>query len=416
MRIDDCQICRGRQLHPVLDLGRTALANRFVVPAAAAEPELKFPLRLVMCGDCGLIQIDEHVPPEMLFKDYIYVSGTSDLIHTHAAALAARLVSANGLRAGDLVVEAASNDGTVLKAFQKYGVRTLGVDPAENIVERANRAGVETRCAFFDRHSADDIREQRGPAKMVLARHVLAHVADLHGFVQGFDALLDHDGLGVVEVPYLRAFHDNLEYDTIYHEHLCYFSVRTLKTLFERFAMEVIDVRETAIHGGSIVVTVQRAGGARQAKAHVQHLLVQEEAAGLHRVETWHAFARSVVDSKDRLLTELDHLASRGRRVVGYGAPAKGMTLLAYCGIGPERLPYLVDKSPYKQGLLTPGHHIPIHAPERLRQDRPDVLLLLAWNFADEIVKQQADFERHQGRFLIPIPSAHYWRQDKLAA
>jgi hypothetical protein len=416
MRVENCQVCRGRQLHLVLDLGCTALANAFVRPSERTRPELKFPLRLVYCGECGLIQIDEHVRPETLFKNYIYVSGTSDLVHAHAASLASRLIIPNGLGAGDLVVEAASNDGTVLKALQKHGVRTLGIDPAENIALRATRAGVETRCAYFNRRSAAEIRADYGTAKLVLARHVLAHVADLDGFVQGFVELLDRDGLGVIEVPYLRRFHDKLAFDTIYHEHLCYFSLRVLDTLFQRFSLEVIDAWEVAIHGGSIVVTVQRRGGLRTPTPRVRQLLDQEELAGLHRLETWHAFADRVAASKSRLLAVLDRLRTQGRAVAGYGAPAKGMTMLAYCGIVPEQVPYLVDKSPFKQGLLTPGHHIPVHAPEKISQDRPDVLLLLAWNFADEIVKQQADFQRRGGRFLLPLPLAHYWKETTLAA
>lgn len=416
MRVDHCQVCRARKLHLVLDLGCTALANSFVAPAIVTQPEPKFPLRLMHCAACGLIQIDEHVPPETLFKNYIYVSGTSDLIFTHAATLAARLVSQFGLGRGDLVVEAASNDGTVLRAFQKHGVRTLGIDPAANIVARANQAGVPTRCDFFNRASAAALRQDAGPARLVLARHVLAHVADLHGFVQGFDEILADDGLAVVEVPYLRPFHDNLEFDTIYHEHLCYFSLRALTTLFDRFDMEVIDVHEVAIHGGSIVVTVQRCGGQREPTAQVHRLLAQEEWVGLERLETWQTFARRVAASKERLLTELDRLQDAGLAVAGYGAPAKGMTLLAYCGIGPDRLPYLIDKSPFKQNLLTPGHHIPVHAPDKILQARPDVLLLLAWNFADEIVRQQAEFQRRGGKFLLPIPVAQYWIEGRAAA
>ncbi len=214
----------------------------------------------------------------------------------------------------------------------------------------------------------------------------------------------------------MRHFHDNLEYDTIYHEHLCYFSLRVLTTLFERFAMEVIDVHEVAIHGGSIVVTVQRQGGLRRASPQVRQLLAQEERDGLHLLDTWRTFAGKVAASKQRLLAELQCLEAAGLTVAGYGAPAKGMTLLAYCGLGPERIPYLFDKSPFKQGLLTPGHHIPVVSPDAILKARPDVLLLLAWNFASEIVKQQAEFHARRGKFLLPIPVAHYWTENKRAA
>jgi hypothetical protein len=416
MKVSSCRVCTGGPLHLFLDLGDTALANSFLRPDRLADPEPRFPLRVVLCGQCGLVQIDEEVAPEILFKNYIYVSGTSSLIHSHAADLAARLVNQFGLMPGDLVVEAASNDGTVLKKFQQHGVRTLGIDPAANIVEQANRAGVETLCDFFNPRSAAEIRASHGPARLVLARHVLAHAADLHGFVKGFDVLLDQDGLAVVEVPYLRHFHDNLEYDTVYHEHLCYYSVRVLDTLFGRFGMQIVDVREVAIHGGSIVVAVQRRGGQYARAGNVKRLLHEEEKCGLHRLDTWQLFAQRVADSKAALLAEIDRLRAQGQTLAGYGAPAKGMTLLAYCGLGPERLPYLVDRSPHKQGLLTPGHHIPVLPVEQLTHQPPNVLLVMAWNFAAEVVRQQADFQRRGGRFLLPIPFAHYWKTHQAAA
>jgi hypothetical protein len=419
VRVEQCRVCDSRALQPILDLGSTALANSFVPPDRAGAAEPRFPLRAVLCGECGLVQIDEQVPPEVLFKDYIYVSGTSDLIFQHAESLAAKFAGC-GLKAGDLVLEAASNDGTVLRAFQKRGMHTVGIEPAENIAARANAEGVETVCDFFNVETAWKVRDRYGPARLILGRHVLAHVADLHGFVRGFGIVLADDGLAAVEMPYLLPFYDKLEYDTIYHEHLCYFSVRVLRRLFDRFGLELLDVQEAAIHGGSIVVTTQRRGGPRRPSPSVAAYLDREERAGLHRLEPWLDFARRVAQSRDVLLGELDRLKAAGRSLAGYGAPAKGMTLLAYCGIGPERLPYLVDKSPYKQGLLTPGHHIPVRHPDRLLRDQPDVVLVLAWNFAAEIARQQAEYLRRGGRFLLPIPTAHYWsetgrQQDKAA-
>ncbi len=408
MIVEQCRVCDSRTLHPILDLGKTALANSFVHPDKVGEVEPKFPLRAVICGECGLVQIDEQVPPEILFKDYIYVSGTSDLIYSHAERVATKLVGNYGLKKGDLVLEAASNDGTFLRAFQKRGLKTVGIEPAENIAARANAEGVETVCEFFNVATAHKVRSRYGPAKLILGRHVLAHVADLHGFVRGFGIVLDDDGLAVIECPYLLPFYDNLEYDTIYHEHLCYFSVRVLRRLFERFDLELVDVQEAAIHGGSIVVTAQRRGGPRRAAPSVAAFLNREEQVGLHRLERWLDFAQRVSQNRDALLNELDRLQAAGKSVVGYGAPAKGMTLLAYCGIGPDRLPYLVDKSPYKQGFLTPGHHIPVRHPDQLLKDQPDVVLVLAWNFASEIARQQAEYLRRGGRFLLPIPRAHY--------
>jgi hypothetical protein len=321
VRMEQCRVCDSRALQPFLDLGSTALANRFLPPDRAGEEEPRFPLRAVLCAGCGLVQIDEQVPPEVLFKDYIYVSGTSDLIRNHAEFLATKFVG-YGLKAGDLVLEAASNDGTVLRAFRKRGLHTAGIEPAENIAARANAEGIETVCDFFNVATARKVRDRYGPARLILGRHVLAHVADLHGFVQGFGIVLADDGLAAVEMPYLLPFFEHLEYDTIYHEHLCYFSVRVVRRLFERFGLELLDVQEAAIHGGSIVVTAQRRGGPRRPAPSVAAYLEREEQAGLHRLEPWLGYARRVAHSRDILLGELDRLKAAGRSLAGYGAPA----------------------------------------------------------------------------------------------
>jgi novobiocin biosynthesis protein NovU/D-mycarose 3-C-methyltransferase len=412
MRTTRCRACDGGDLLPFLNLGTTALANRFLRPDQVKSPESAFPLRLVLCGDCGLVQIDEEVPPEVLFSDYIYVSGTSDLIHRHAAWLAEHFTHTAALKPGDLVLEVASNDGTILKAFQGHGARTVGVESAANIAQVANTAGVETICSFFGADTAPEVRDRFGPARLVLGRHVLAHVVDLRGFVRGLATVLSPDGMAVVEVPHLLALHDGSEYDTVYHEHLCYFSAHVLRDLFERCGLEVIDVQEVAIHGGSLVVTAQHRGGPRPVAPSVGEVITREEAAGLHRLRTWLEFGRRVADNRLALREELGRLCAAGRTVAGYGAPAKGMTLLAYCGIGPDLVRYLVDRSPHKQGMVTPGTHIPVFPTERLLQDRPDVVLVLAWNFLAEIVRQQAEYLRGGGRFLVPIPKPHYWRSD----
>lgn len=413
MIVHKCRICGEKALEPFLDLGRTALANRFVRPEDAGGPEPRFPLRLVLCARCGLVQINEEVPPAVLFSDYIYVTGTSDRIHAHAAFLAAHLARVLPLRPNDLVLEAASNDGTVLRAFAPSAARTLGVEPAANIAERANQSGVDTRCAFFGRAVARELRDQVGPARLVLARHVLAHVADLHDFVQGLRTSVADDGLVVVEVPHLVPFYEQLQYDTVYHEHLCYFSVGALRTLFASEGLELVDVIEVDLHGGSILVSAQRRGGPRRQADSVRRIIGREERLGLRGLAAWQEFATRAVQNRAALVGEIDRLRAAGRTLAGYGAPAKGMTLLAFCGIGPDRIPYAVDRSPYKQGLLTPGHHIPVFAPERLLEDRPDVCLVLAWNFAAEIVRQQAEYRRHGGRFLLPIPYPHYVGADE---
>lgn len=408
MHVERCRVCHGTDLHMFLDLGATALANSFLLPAQVNDPEPKYPLRLVLCRHCGLVQIDEEVPPGILFKNYLYVSRTSDLIHTHAMFLADHFARLMPLRRGDLVLEAASNDGTVLKAFAAHRLRTVGIEPAANIAAEANADGVTTICEFFNAATARTVRDNRGPAKLILARHVLAHVADLHGFVEGLRLVLDEDGMAVIECPHLLPFHDRLEYDTVYHEHLCYFSLNALQVLFNRFQLDLVDVCEVAIHGGSIVVSAQRRGGPRRRTAAVEALLAREQEAALHLPSTWDRFAERVGATRDALRDELAELRRQGKKLAGYGAPAKGMTLLAYCDVASD-LRYLVDKSPYKQGRLTPGHHVSVLPPQQLLDDQPDVVLLLAWNFADEIVRQQAEYARRGGRFLLPLPRPHYW-------
>lgn len=415
MHVTKCRVCLGNDLHPFLDLGETALANSYLKPDDLTVAEPKFPLRAVLCRSCGLVQIDEEVSPEILFKHYLYVSATSDLVHSHAAFLAKHFTNELSLGKGDLVLEAASNDGTVLKAFQQYGVRTVGIEPADNIAETARAAGVETVGAFFNAETAREVRAQYGPAKLILARHVLAHVADLHGFVEGLGIVLGEDGVATVECPHLLTFHDKLEFDTIYHEHLCYFSLSVLGKLFARFGLELVDVKEVSIHGGSIVVSARRKGAKCRPSAAVASVLERERRAGLDQPETWDAFAYQVERNRDLLRAEIARLCARGARLAGYGAPAKGMTLLAYTGLGPHEIPYLVDKSPYKQGRLTPGTHIPIEHPDRLLRDQPDVVLLLAWNFAEEIVRQQAEYLRRGGRFLLPLPAPRYHAEKRAA-
>ncbi|MFO0935469.1 MAG: class I SAM-dependent methyltransferase [Gemmataceae bacterium] len=410
-RIACCRVCQQSHLEPILDYGQTALANRFLreeqlETAGTTEPAV--PLRLVLCTDCGLVQIDETVPPNELFQNYVYVTGTSDQAVRHANQLAKNIVERYQLGPNDLVLEAASNDGTVLKAFSRCGVRTLGVEPATNIAVRAYEDGIDSVSVFFGEHAAEYIRNRSGPAAVFLARHVLAHVPDLHGFLRGARACLAEDGVAMVECPYLLPFYQNLEFDTVYHEHLCYFSVSVLKTLGQMCGLELIDVEDVDLHGGSILSTFQPIGGPRFATPAVEEMLEREAEAGLNRREPWAAFARQAMTAKLQLVAELRRLQAMGKRVVGYGAAAKGMSLLSFMGIGPDLLPYIVDKNPYKQGLYTPGHHIPVYGTEKLLEDQPDVVLILAWNFAKEIVAQQSEYAAAGGRFLLPLPEPRY--------
>lgn len=404
MKTTHCRVCDHGELLPILDLGAMPLANRFLRPEQVNEPEPTFPLRLTLCASCGAVQLDEEVPREVLFREYIYQSGTSDLVHRHAAWLAQNAVDRYGLSAGDLVVELASNDGSVLKAFRWLGLRTLGVEPSGNIAEVARDQGIDTRVDFFDARVGGELRQDVGPVRLILARHVLAHVQDLQGFVAGIERLLATDGVALIECPHLVPFYERLEFDTIYHEHLCYFSLGVLQTLFARHGLVVHDAQPVAIHGGSVIVHVSRPEANYPLSPRLQSILRDEENLHLRKLPAWRLFADRVQRLRQELPVFLDQLHHQGRSVAGYGAPAKGNTLLCACGIGPDRLAFTVDRSPMKQGLLTPGSHIPVYAPEALLEEQPDVCLILAWNFADEILQQQSAYRERGGNFALPLP------------
>jgi novobiocin biosynthesis protein NovU/D-mycarose 3-C-methyltransferase len=416
MKRSNCRVCDSTALDLFLDLGLAPLANRFLRPDQLGEPEPHFPLRVCLCRQCGLVQLDEEVPREVLFKDYIYVTGTSDLVHRHAQWLAQTLCRRFSLGPSDLVMEAASNDGSVLKAFQRQSVQVLGIEPAANIAAQARGDGIPTVIEFFDARVAQALQSEYGTARLFLARHVLGHVTDLQGFAAGIQTVLAEDGVAIVEVPHVATLYEKLAFDTIYHEHLCYFSVAAMQTLFARFGLALLDVEQVDIHGGSVLVQVVHEAGPYQFSRRVVAALAAEQALGLERLETWVDFAQRVGRLKRELRAFLDHHLRAGRRLAGYGAPAKGNALLSYCGIGPERLPFLVDKSRAKQRLVTPGHHIPVLDPDVLLAEQPDLTLILAWNFAAEIVEQQAEYLRRGGRFAVPVPRPHVLPAEPAAA
>jgi len=401
-----CRVCKSKDLEAFLSLGRVALANSFLDKKQLEEPEEFYPLTVCFCKSCGFVQLAEVVPPEKLFKNYIYVSGTSAEAREHFELLAKDVMDTVKPPKDSLVVEFASNDGTLLKNFKNSNIRILGVEPAENIAPLAEAAGIPTINDFFSEKVAKEIVKTKGKASVIIGTNVFAHIPDLDEVMRGFDILLDAEGVVVIESPYLVNLLDKVEYDTIYHEHVSYLSVTPLVRLFNSHGLRIFDIKRTKIHGGSIRLFACRAHARFREEPSVSELLNLEKKRGLNTIKPYRDFADKVRKSRLQLLELLYELKKSGKAVVGYGAAAKGNTLLNYCRIGLDILDYIADKSPHKQGKYTPGTNILVVPPGRVLEDKPDYMLILAWNFADEIMKEQSKFKESGGKFIIPIPEA----------
>ncbi len=399
-----CRICKTMLSVPFLDFGPMPLANSFLSSPLEFASEAFYRLAVTACPTCGLVQLNYVVPAEQLYRDYIYVSSTSEAVRLHAEALADGLVRQYGWGSSDLVVEVASNDGTVLKAFRRRRVQVLGVEPARNIAAIAETEGVPTVAEFFDEAVARTLHAEHGDAAGIIGRHVFAHVDDLHGFLEGVRGFLAKDGVFIIEVPYLGDLLENLEFDTIYHEHLSYFSLEPVRRLCELHGLRLVDVERVGLHGGSVVLHMRLAAAGSRRSERLDRMLAEERSLRLSDPARLGAFVRNVSRWKDRFEGLVGEVVRSGGALIGYGAAAKANTLLNFCPEVAGSLRFILDRSPHKHGRYTPGTHIRVEPVERWETDGATHMLVLAWNFADEIMRQMSTFSARGGRFVIPIP------------
>ncbi len=399
----ECLGCGAPLAAPFLDLGMMPLANSYLRPEQVDEVEERFALAVAYCPGCHLVQLTRRLAPARLFTEYAYFSSYSESFVAHPRWLAESLMARFGLGSHSRVLEIASNDGYLLKNFVERGVPVLGVEPAQNVAEEAERRGIPTLKRFFGAQAVEEILDSFGRADVVIGNNVLGHVPEINDFLRAVKQCLKPSGAAVFEFPYIRDLVERVEFDTIYHEHVFYFSLAAVKRLAERAGLELFDVIPQPVHGGSLRVFMGMPGAWRLEPS-VAATLAAEEQAGFTAAARYAAFERAVRKVRDDLVALLRALKAKDARVAAYGAPAKGNTLLNYCGIGRELIEFTVDRSPHKQGTLLPGSRIPVREPSALLAERPDYELLLAWNWAEEIIAQQHEHLERGGTFIIPVP------------
>jgi hypothetical protein len=400
-----CRFCGARLSHVFVDLGAQPLANSYLEPEDLQKAETFLPLCVYVCGECFLVQLPEEERPEAIFSDYAYFSSYSESWLRHAEAYAAAMVERFGLGAGHLVVEVASNDGYLLRWFDERGIPVQGIEPAANVAAAAEAAGIPTYVKFFGEATARELAGVGIRADLLVGNNVLAHVPDLNDFVAGLKLLLAPTGVLTMEFPHLLRLMAEDQFDTIYHEHYSYFSFTTVRKVFAAHGLTLFDVEELPTHGGSLRIFARHEEDAsRRIGGPVVELLGREALEGFSRLETYRSFDERVRRVKRGLLRFLIQAKEEGRSIAGYGAPAKGNTLLNYCGVRTDFLDFTVDRSPHKQGRFLPGTRVPIFGPDRLRETRPDYVLILPWNLKEEIMEQMADVRSWGGRFVVAIP------------
>jgi SAM-dependent methyltransferase len=400
-----CRACGKALEHVFADLGSSPLSNSYLNAEDLDKVEPFYPLKAYVCDSCFLVQLEAFETPQKLFQEYAYFSSYSESWLRHCRQYAEMAISRFGLERNSLVVEVASNDGCLLQFFRQAGIPVLGIEPAQNVAKAAEGRGIPTVVEFLGRQTGASIAHRGHAADLLVANNVLAHVPDLNDFIAGLAALLKPQGVLTLEFPHLQRLIEGSQFDTIYHEHFSYFSLLAASAALRRHGLEVFDVDEIGTHGGSLRVYAAHASCARQHMTRKPSLLMEgERNAGLDKLATYSSFHSRVKAAKRALLSFLVKARGEGRTIVGYGAPAKGNTLLNYCGIGTDFLEYTVDLNPYKQGRYLPGTHIPVFAPEHISDTKPDYVLILPWNIRDEIVGQMRHIRSWGGRFVVPIP------------